>query len=199
MNSKIGVFILVLLFSMMLVSIASSAITNLVKNPDFEKDIEGWTIGADYGSLSIDKAEKAIFGNVLFAKIDKLGANAWEPEIHSPDFALGNGKTYTIDFWAKTEANKKRNLMVKFEQLEVWGGPSDIINVDDKWKVYHLTLKSDFQSPPNSVIHIQFEGSVDDVWFSHFRVYEGEYVAEVLSSVKSADKLATAWGQVKSK
>ena len=197
MVSRIGVLILMMLFSIILISGATAAITNMVGNPDFENGVEGWSIGADYGSLAIDESVTAIVGKTLYAKIDKLGANAWEPEIHSPDFALDNGKTYTIDFWAKTEAGKTRNLMIKFEQLDLWGGPSDTVTVTDNWQQLHITGVSDFQSPPNSVIHIQFEGSVDDIWFSHFRVYGGEYVAEVLSAVTPASKLATTLGEIR--
>jgi len=199
MISRICVLMMIVTFSVILFSTTAMAITNLVKNGDFEKDTEGWSFGADYGSLTIDKKEKGIVGNAIYVKVDKLGANPWEPEIHSPDFPLNLNKTYTVDFWAKTEPGKKRNLMVKFEQLDKWGGPSGIVTIDDQWKVYHLTLVSDFQSPPNSVIHIQFEGSVDDVWFSHFRVYEGQYVPEALSPVSPASKLASKWGEIKSK
>jgi hypothetical protein len=199
MVSKIAVLILVMLFSIIMVSGATSAITNMVDNPDFVNDTEGWSIGADYGSLTIDKNEKGIVGNAVYCKVDRLGANPWEPEIHSPSFPLDKGKTYTIDFWAKTEAGKTRNLMVKFEQLDIWGGPSDTVIVTDKWQHHHITAVSDFQSPPNSVIHIQFEGSVDDVWFSHFRVYVGEYVPEVLSAVTPISKLTTTWGEIRGK
>ncbi len=197
MNSKSVTLLLVALFSIMLVSGANAAIKNLLNNPDFENDVEGWSFGADYGSISIDPKEKAPVGKVMYTKVDRLGANPWEPEIHSPDFPLDLGKTYTMDFWAKTEPGKKRNLMIKFEQLDIWGGPSGVITIDDQWKQYNLTAQSDFQSPPNSVIHIQFEGSVDDVWFRNFRVYEGEFVPTVLSPVSPIGRLTTAWGEIK--
>ena len=197
MSSKIGVSLLIVIFLTALSSGSFGAIQNLVNNSDFENGTEGWSIGADYGSLAIDNSVEGIVGSTLYAKIDKLGANAWEPEIHSPDFALDMNKTYTVDFWAKTEAGKTRNLMVKFEQLDVWGGPSGTVTIDDQWKPYNMTGVADFQSPPNSVIHIQFEGSVDDIWFSHFRVYQGDYVPEILTPVSPVDRLSTAWGKIK--
>lgn len=197
MNSKSFILFLVVLFSVMLVSNVDSAIKNLLNNPNFENGVEGWSFGADYGSISVDTKEKAPVGGVLYTKVDKLGANAWEPEIHSPDFPLDLDKTYTMDFFAKTEPGKTRNLMIKFEQLDKWGGPSGVITINDQWKQYNLTAKSDFQSPPNSVIHIQFEGSVDDVWFHSFRVYEGEFAPTVLSPVSPVGRLATAWGEIK--
>lgn len=189
MRLKIGLLSSILVLTM-LVSVSA-----MVDNPDFLVDTEGWSIGADYGSLYLDGA--GVVGNAMHAQIDVLGENAWEPEIHSPEFGLDMGGMYTMDFWAKTESGSTRELGVKFEQLEEWGGPSGTVTVTDQWEHLYFTGESTFQSPPNSVIHIQFEGSTDDVWFSHFRVYEGEYDPETLASVTPADRLTTAWGFLK--
>jgi hypothetical protein len=55
-------------------------------------------------------------------------------------------------------------------------------------------------SPPQVVIHIQFNNMKDDVWFDHFRVYLGEYVAEDISpdqAVEPVGKLVATWGVIK--
>lgn len=75
MISRICVLMMIVTFSVILFSTTAMAITNLVKNGDFEKDTEGWSFGADYGSLTIDKKEKGIVGNAIYVKVDKLGAN----------------------------------------------------------------------------------------------------------------------------
>jgi hypothetical protein len=173
-----------------------AAVDNMVDNPGFDVDLEGWSIGAE-GELSI--AAVGIAGNCMFAAINELGADAWVPEIHSPAFGLNMGTTYTMDFWAKTEPGMTRDLGVKFEQLDLWGGPSGIVNVTDQWEHLYFTGESDFQSPPDSVIHIQFEGSLADIWFDEFRVYEGEYQEPDLASVTPMDRLTTSWGRIKSK
>jgi len=210
MRPKISVLLLGLLVLAMLVSGAAAQddeIENMLNNPDFEMGVEGWTIGslADgaAGQLTIDKKEDAIVGSVLWAQIDGVGNDAWEPEIHSPNFAVELGKTYTCSFWAKSEPGIKRPLTVKFEQLETWTGPSQTFIITDEWAEYHLSPVMTMGSPPNVVLHIAFNFLKDDVWFSHFRVYEGQYVEEDLGqpkiSVTPMGRLATAWGQIKSR
>lgn len=196
MRTKLSVVLLSVMFTLTLIVSGAVAVDNMVANPNFEVDTEGWSIGADWASLYIDGP--GIVGNAVCAQIDSVGENAWEPEIHSPPFPLDLGTTYTMDFWAKTEPGLTRELVIKFEQLDIWGGPSGPVTITDQWEHHHFTGESDFQSPPDSVIHIQFEFTLEDVWFSGFRVYEGEYVEPELAPVNPVDRLATAWGHIKS-
>jgi hypothetical protein len=185
-------------------------IENMVKNPDFDDNLTGWTIGsiADgaAGQLVLDK--HGVSGergdNCLFARIDGVGNDAWEPEIHSPQFDVELGETYTVSLWAKTEEDGVRPIGVKFEQLETWVGPSKTFTLTDEWTEYHFTTAMTMASPPAVVIHIQFNNLKDDVWFDHFKVYMGEYVPEELEgqqriSVTPMGSLAATWGRIRSR
>ena len=184
-----GIFV----FTMPISGIA--AIKNLVANPDFAKDITGWSISADLATLTIDKNEKVANGSAVLADVTKVGANAWEPEIHYAQIDLTNGKKYTLSFQAK--ADKARPIGAKFEQNTTWGGPSQDFNLTTSWAEYHFTPTMDIGSPPEFFIHIQFNGQTGKVWFSHFLVYEGDFVAEPLTSVTPIGRLATAWAEIK--
>jgi len=185
-----------------LAMLASGALAadNMIDNPDLLVDTEGYSFGADYGTFLVDPSVPGIVGNAALAKVDAVGTEAWEPEIHSPAFDLENGKTYTYAFWAKTEPGKTRTLSPRFEQLDTWVGIGENITVTDQWVDYHFTGEwTHPSSPPQVVIHIGFDLQLEDVWFSHFRAYEGEYVEEPLAPVTPMDRLATAWGQIKSR
>lgn len=182
---------------------------NLLLNPDFEEGTNGWSIGCLVnGAVGQIKQEKGgVVGDFcLFVQIDGLGQKDWEPEIHSPEFDVKAGKTYTCSFWAKTEPGKTRPIYVKFEQLDTWQGPGNTFIIDEEWKEYHFSPTIDFSSPPRVVIHIDFRATQknkDDVWFDHFRVYEGEYVEEEITlgskgfPVNPKGKLASTWAEVK--
>ncbi len=195
MYSKTGVVLCVLTLVIFLSSVVAA--DNMVDNPDFEADTEGWSIGADYGSLALGGA--GIVGNALFAQIDSVGANSWEPEVHSPSFALENGKTYTYAFWAKTEPGVTRDLSVNFEETVTYAGLGEGITVTDQWVDYHFTGVWEEPDAPTTVIHIGFEFLLDDVWFSHFRVYEGEYVEEAVATGITVGSLITFWAKIKSR
>lgn len=178
----------------------AAAVTNMVDNPDFLVDTSGYSFGADYGTFTVDPSVSGIVGNAAKAEVTSVGENAWEPEIHSPAFDLEQGKTYTYSFWAKTEPGATRALSCSFEQLDIWVGIGETITVNDQWQEYHYTGEwTDPGSPPQVVIHIGFEFLLEDVWFSHFLVYEGDYVEEELASVTPMDSSATSWGKIKSR
>ena len=209
-HSKIAMIGILLSFTLVVSGAAvGQEIENLVTNPDFEVGTEGWTLGsiADgaAGQLMIDKKEKGIVGDVMMAKIDGVGNDAWEPEIHSSSFAVKLGDTMTVSFWAKTEPGVTRTLGVVFEQLDTWQGTGTTFVLNDKWTEYHQSPKMVVSSPPNVIIHIQFNFMKEDVWFSHFRVYKGDWIEEKglgekpKLSIAPAGKLAVAWGQVKSR
>jgi len=212
MRCKIGIILSGILALTMLVSTAAAKeeIENMLPNPDFEMGTSGWSISGGFATLTVDKEEDPIggVGSVVLATVINVGAENWEPEIHSPPFPLENGKQYTYSFWAKAgEEGAGRTLGPRFEQLDTWVGMGQDITVTDEWQEFHFTgVWTDPSSPPQVVIHIAFNKQLDDVWFRHFRVYEGEYVEEDLEldgqkkiSVTPMGRLATAWGQIKSR
>lgn len=211
MRFRLNYFIIFI--SVMLVlaanSIAQDEIENLLTNPDFENGTNGWTLGGG-NSLAIDDKEECPTGtNVVMATIDVVGAEAWEPEMHSPSFALENGRTYTYSYWAKTEPGETRAIYSSFESNSpVWAGGGGInITLTDEWLEYHATAPWVAEDRPTVFIHIAYNyppTEMLDVWFAHFRVYEGEYVEEELDegpkiAVTPAHRLTTTWGKIKSR
>ncbi len=188
---------------MLSLSVGSFAkeIKNLLSNPDFENGTTGWSLGLE-NPFGVDEKEKFPIGNVVLAEIVNVGAQDWEPEIHSPGFSVVNNKMYTCSFWAKADA--PRPIGVKFEQLDTWVGPSQTFNITDKELTeYFFSPTMTMSSPPLVVIHIQFNKIKGKVWFAHFRVYEGKYVEDDLVkkpkiAVNPKGNLATTWGKIKS-
>ena len=172
----------------------------ILSNPDFESGTAGWSLGAE-GTLSIDKKEKFPIGNVMLADIKAVGADDWVPEIHSTPFDVEIGVMYTCSFWAKADAI--RTIGVKYEQLDTWVGPAQTFTIGDgELTEYSFSPIMTMGSPPQVVIHIQFNKQKGKVWFAHFRVYEGKYVEDDLVAnpkiaVTPAGSLANTWGQIK--
>jgi hypothetical protein len=222
MNSKVSVIgILCGLFLTILLSNGVSTageIENLVQNPDFEMGVTGWTIGClndgAAGSLEAVKVNKeeeiftetgGVTGNCIYAKIDGLGNDEWEPEIHSPNFGVKAGKIYTLCIWAKTEKEKIRQLSLNLEASPggvCCSGFGQKITVTDQWTEFWSTGSV----PLDTVVawyHIAFNigGSKDDVWLDHARAYEGKYEKEKVVARKLSltpkYSLATTWASIK--
>lgn len=179
-------------------ALGAHAIDNLLENADFDNEVEGWSLSAMNGNelLPVDDGS-GVVGCCAWAKIEDVGPNAWNPEIHSPPFNVKEGPVYTMAFWAKTEPGMTRTLQVKFEQLDTWVGPGTDIEITDEWAEYSFSPEMTMGSPPEVVVHVGFNLTKEDVWLDHFRVYEGDFVEEVLTAVEPEDKLATSWAALK--
>lgn len=199
----LNTLLLAVLLLLVQTAMAGEEIENLVSNPDFDEGgTFGWSLNTGGNSAGEMKAEKdGVVGDCAYVKIDAVGPDAWNPEIHSPKFDVEIDEVYTVSFWAKTEEGKTRPLGVKFEQLDTWTGPSTTITITDEWTEYHFSPTMTMSSPPAVVIHIAFNNLKEDVWLDHFRVYQGEYVEEEelseTEAVEPVGKLTTTWGQIK--
>ena len=210
MRLKYG-FLAIFLAVMLILASDSIAkdIENLLTNPDFDVDTNGWLLGGG-NILSIDKKEKCPTGtNVVKATIDAVGANAWDPELHSSAFALDQNKTYTYSFWAKTEPGKTKAIGPSFESnAPVWAGAAGTsVTLTDQWVEYHSTAVWANENRPQVVIHIGLNvppTHLNDLWIAHTKVYEGAFVEEVIEGLKPkavtpGEKLASSWGEIKTR
>ncbi|MDQ1329483.1 MAG: CBM-cenC protein, partial [Candidatus Poribacteria bacterium] len=146
---------------------------------------------------------------VVKATIDAVGANAWEPEIHSPTFALAQNKTYTYSFWAKTEPGKTKAINPCFESNDPARAGAAAINITltDQWVEYHSTAVWANENRPQVVIHIACNfppTEKNDMWIAHAKVYEGAFVEEEIpglkpKAVKPVGNLAIPWGEIKTR
>ena len=210
---RFGLNYFIVFISVMLILAPNSIaqeIENLLSNPDFEIDTNGWSLGMG-NVLAIDEDEECPTGtNAARATIDAVGVNPSEPEIHSPSFALSQGETYTYSFWARTEEGETKHINSDFESIDpswvaaVW---MDII-LTEEWQEYHSTVLWTAENRPNVFIHIALNylpTEMNDMWIAHAKVYEGDYVEEEIEGLKPqaavtpVGNLAIPWGEIKSR
>ncbi len=198
--STAGVLLSGILALTMLIS-GAAAIDNLVANPDFDVDIEGWSLGnlVDGAVAEMLFEANGFVGGCLYVKIDGVGDAGYKPEIHSPAFAVEQDKVYTLALWAKTGTGITRDLNIAFEQdHDPWDGPGETFVVNDQWTEYYHSPVMPF-TDDNVVIHLGTQQQMGDVWVDNVRVYQGDYVAEDLVPVTPIGGLTTAWGQIRSR
>lgn len=77
---------------------------NLLTNPSFEDDLEGWNAKNGADGMSVVEAEDAIDGKkVLKVVTPEAASNFWDSQIASPNIAkaLCEDKTVNVSFWIK--------------------------------------------------------------------------------------------------
>ncbi|MEZ0536449.1 carbohydrate binding domain-containing protein [Caldicellulosiruptoraceae bacterium PP1] len=82
----------------------------IIPDGDFSQGIGAWNSwdnNKNAGSIVLD-----VQNEQLYAKIDSVGANSWEPQIFRTGLRLENGKTYIVKFSAKATKDWKINLNI---------------------------------------------------------------------------------------
>ena len=178
---------------------------NILKNGDFDLNLEGWHhwTHADAAALfqtEGKKAEPVAGKKVAYIKISKAGNAVWHVQFYQQPFTLDKGTTYTYNLWAKSE--KPRTVVMRIlHQGDPWNEyVRQTINLSEAWKEFFITFKmpvDDVSSRAGIIMGAQ----KGDVWLDHIRLYEGEFASDIEGAepqaVDLSDKLATTWAALR--
>ena len=139
--------------------------TEILKCTDFSKDWEKyWNIERD--SVTKATVETGRFGpdqrNAIRISIEKMGAVAWNPQIHHATLTLSTEQPYTFSFAIRSDTKKTLNVNCR-QNVDPWAelGLSRTIEVGPEWKTYHFT----FEIPTNeSNARVGFSGFSEGVF-----------------------------------
>ena len=199
-KTRFVLFSLLVVFAIAVASQSHAAPVNLLKNGGFESGaIDPWSTYGDMIKATV-VAKDAIEGkNCLDVVCSKKGANFWDGGLQHAGHTFGKGKTYTLSAFLKSPNKLQINFKPELA-ADPWTGYGDkVMTMTEKWQEYYITtpaMAADV-NPGCVTFHIAFDAGeffVDNVQF-----YEGAYVPGVVTAVQSKDKLATAWGHIRSK
>ena len=190
---------LVIVFAIAVIGQSHAAPANLLKNGNFETGVmDPWSTYGDMIKATV-VAKDAIEGkNCLDVVCSKKGANFWDGGLQNAGHTFGKGKTYTLSAFLKSP-NK---LQINFKPVlaaDPWTGYGDkVMTMTEKWQEYYITTPAMVAdvNPGCVTFHIAFD--VGEFFIDNVQFYEGAYVPGVVTAVQSNDKLATAWGHIRS-
>jgi len=115
---------------------------------------------------------------------------------------MKSGETYTVIFWARSEAPREVSLNVQM-QHDPWtfyqGGAINLSGPE--WAEYHITFQSTSNVERDMWVGLAIAQSDVDFWIDNFRYFEGEPEDDLNRDtpfpVDAEEKLATQWGALK--
>ncbi|RKU32125.1 hypothetical protein C6495_11410 [Candidatus Poribacteria bacterium] len=199
------VFALILLFGGVFLTYAADAPDNILKNGDFDMNLEQWHPwtheSADARFQTEGKKAEPIAGKkVASIEIKKPGNALWHIQFYQQPFTLEKGKTYTFNLWAKSEIPRTVRMRI-IHQGDPWNEYAvKDINLSETWKEFFVTFSMPADDV-NSRAGIIMGAQKGDVWLDHLRLYEGEFVSDIEDAapqaVKPIGKLTTTWAALK--
>ena len=201
----IYLFLLIGLIGFTTLTHAEKPPENILKNGDFDLNLEGWHhwTHADAAALfqpEGKKAEPVVGKKVAYVKISKAGGALWHIQLYQQPFTLEKGTTYTYSLWAKSE--KPRSVTIRIlHQGAPWNEYArKSIGLTQEWKEFFITFKMPADDV-NSRAGIIMGGQKVDVWLDHIRLYEGEFISDIEGAephvVDPLNKLTTTWAALK--
>ena len=198
-------FLLIGLFGFVTLAYAEKPPENILKNGDFDLNLEGWHhwTHADAAALfqpEGKKAEPIVGKKVAYVKISKPSNAVWHIQLYQQPFTLEKGTTYTYNLWAKSE--KPRTVVMRIlHQGDPWNEYArQTINLSEAWKEFFITFKMPADDV-NSRAGIIMGAEKGDIWLDHIRLYEGEFVSDIEDAkpqaVDPSDKLTITWAALK--
>ena len=178
---------------------------NILKNSDFDLNLEGWQHWTHAEATALfqtegRKAEPVVGKKVVYIKISKAGGAIWHIQFYQQPFTLEKGTTYTFNLWAKSE--KPRTIRMRIiHQGDPWTEYAvKPINLSEEWQEFFVTFKMPVDDVSSRADIIMGAEKVD-VWIDHVRVYEGEFISDIEGAqpqaVDPSDKLTTTWATLK--
>ena len=199
--------VLMLLFGVATLAHAAKPPENILKNGDFDLNLEGWQHWTHAEATALfqtegRKAEPVVGKKAVYVKISKAGGAIWHVQFYQQPFTLEKGTTYTFNLWAKSE--KPRTVRMRIiHQEDPWTEYAvKPINLSEAWQEYFVTFKMPVDDV-SSRAGIVMGAEKVDVWLDHIRLYEGEFVSDIEGAepqaVDPADKLTTTWAALKNR
>ncbi len=198
-------FALILLFGSAGLAYAAAAPDNILKNGDFDLNLEQWHPWTHESAAALfqtegKKAEPIAGKKAAAIEIKKPGNAPWHIQFYQQPFTLEKGKTYTFNLWAKSETPRPVRMRI-LHQGDPWNEYAvKDINLSEAWKEFFVTFTMPADDV-NSRAGIIMGGQKGDVWLDHLRLYEGEFVSDIEDAapqaVEPSAKLATTWASMK--
>ena len=206
---KILILTLSILLAAFLISQGDAAEegVNLLVNPDFDMDKDGWDFHVSLPDWVAEfKIDEPIGGKCALIEISEPGTGAFGIQLRQMETGLEGGNTYTFAVWLKTESGVTRTL----ELRGVGRSPEDkpatykkqVVTITDEWAEHHATWEQAADDLENGRAGLLLGAVNGDVWVDHARLYVGEYQEEDIQVAPAATarpqgKLATTWANLK--
>ena len=103
-----ALLVLIGLFGFTALAYTAKPPDNILKNGDFDLNLEGWhhwthETATVLFQMEGKKAEPIVGKKVAYVKISKAGNAIWHVQFYQQPFTLEKGTTYTYSLWAKSE------------------------------------------------------------------------------------------------
>lgn len=126
-------------------------------------------------SLNVEPSTPEARGAVLHAQIENVVKPDWFLQLQLDGLDLAPGQTYTLSFWAKSDAPRALRAGAKMDR-DPWQvvGLAQAFQLGTQWKRYSATFRATEPIPNHSRLSFTLGDSDADVWLADVQLSSGD-------------------------
>lgn len=147
----------------------------MLRNRDFAEDAKEWVLESKHpGDDVFEIVQVPEGGKALHARLNKLGVNSWDFQIHQKGHDLQDGQVYTLSFKIKADPPRTVNVGVRYDVPD-WRnvGLNRGITVGKEWSTHGFTFKANGPKPEHTRLSFNCQNSLGSVWLADVSLKPG--------------------------
>ncbi len=175
----------------------------MLRNQDFSQGAAEWVLESRHTEADVfEVADDPALGKVLHARLNELGVNSWDFQIHQKGHNLKDGRVYTVAFRIKADPPRTVNVSTRYDVPD-WRmvGLNQSISVGKDWVPYTFTFTAKEPKPDHTRLSFNCQNSLGSVWIADvsFRpggirgLAEGQSLEEGTVDFPTAGATRQAW------
>lgn len=150
----------------------------ILRNQDLAQGTKEWTLETAHRDQDLfEVVDDAAVGKAIHARLNVLGVNQWDFQVHQTGLDLQAGQLYTLRFKIKAQPARDVSVGARWDITD-WRsvGLSDSVKADGQWREYVLPFRARDVNPNHCRISFNAGNVLGEVWLAGVSLKPGGMV-----------------------
>ena len=147
----------------------------MIRDPEFSDGTAQWVLESRHRQADVfEVVDDPQVGHALHARLNTLGVNSWDFQIHQVGHTLTEGELYTVRFKIKAAPPRTVTVGMRYDEPD-WRsvGLSAPVQADGQWSEHVLTFKAREPRDGHNRLSFNCTNSLGDVWLAEVSLRPG--------------------------
>jgi len=147
----------------------------LIRDPEFSDGTAQWVLESRHRQTDVfEVVDDPDVGRALHARLNTLGTNSWDFQIHQVGHTLAEGELYTVRFKIKADPPRTVTVGMRYDEPD-WRsvGLSAPVQADGQWSEHVLTFTAREPRDGHNRLSFNCTNSLGDVWLAEVGLRPG--------------------------
>ena len=147
----------------------------MLRNGSLSRGTDGWVLESKNPQEDVlQVVDDPQSGKALHARLNKLGVNSWDFQVHQKGHTLQDGRIYTVSFKIKADPPRKVSVSMRYD-IPDWRNVGLSVSVDAgaDWTAHEFTFRAREPRPEHTRLSFNCQNSLGSVWLADLSLKPG--------------------------